>query len=215
MATPGWIHRMKVYRMFDLGIYLTGLAANALFAILGSIASVYKNNVTLVDTLWGLFFVLATAVYLTQAPETGSRARILFVFVTGWALRLSCHLGRRNRGASEDRRYQAIRNLNEPHFRFKSLYLIFGTQTLLAWIVSLPLLGIALSQKPWGWLDAVGFMIGLFGLAWESIADWQLQEFKSDPNHRNAVMRAGLWRYSRHPNYFGECCLWWGIYGMA
>ncbi len=201
--------------MFDQHIYLTGLAAIAVFAFAGWLASVYKRDVTLVDSLWGLFFLLATVIYAGLAPEAGARARMLLFMVAVWALRLSLYLGWRNRGASEDRRYQTIRKNNEPHFWLKSLYIVFGLQALLAWIVSLPLLGIALSPKPLGWLDCVGLIVWLSGLASETIADWQLAKFKSNRKQRGTVLQHGLWRYSRHPNYFGEFCLWWGFYLVA
>ncbi|MGH8498829.1 MAG: DUF1295 domain-containing protein, partial [Methylococcales bacterium] len=109
--------------MFDLHIYSMGLAVLVSFAFAGWLVSICKRNVTLVDTLWGLFFLLATVIYVAQAPEAGSRDRIVLVMVAVWSLRLSVYLGWRNRGAAEDRRYQAIRKNNEPYFWFKSLYI--------------------------------------------------------------------------------------------
>ncbi len=201
--------------MFDLNVYLSGLAALAAFGFAGWLVSIYKHNVTVVDSMWGLFLLLAAAVYVNQAPETASRGPMLLGMVGLWALRLSLYLSWRNRGWHEDRRYQIIRENNEPHFWLKSLYLIFGLQALLAWIVSLPLLGGALSITPREWLDYLGLLLWALGLAFESIADWQLSKFKSDPQRRGTVMDHGLWRYSRHPNYFGEFCVWWGFYLVA
>lgn len=201
--------------MFDLHSYWMGLAAVAVLAFAGWLVSVYRRNVTLIDSLWSLFLLLATLVYIGQIPEVGVRQQLLLFMVAVWALRLSLYLGWRNHGAPEDRRYQAIRQNNEAHFWLKSLYIVFELQALLAWIVSLPLLGIALSSRPLGWLDFLGLMLWFSGLAFESMADWQLAKFKSSPDQHGAVLDRGLWRYSRHPNYFGECCLWWGFYLLA
>lgn len=199
--------------MFDWRIYLSGLAAMTLLGLGGWIASVIKKNVTLVDSLWSLFFLLATVVYVSASAEP--RAILILVLVTIWALRLSIYLTWRNFGKQEDHRYQAIRQNNQPHFWLKSLYIVFALQALLAWIISLPLLGAATSHQPINWLDYVGISLWLTGFLWESIADRQLARFKANPANKGAVMDSGLWRYSRHPNYFGECCVWWGYYLLA
>ena len=203
--------------MFDWNIYLYGLAAMSAFGFLGWLASLARDNVTIVDSMWGLFFLLGTGVYAYAQP--GTRSNIMLALVALWALRLSIFLARRNRLFApvphEDRRYAAIRANNAPHFRLKSLYLIFGLQSALAWIISLPLLAAAISSAPWRWLDYAGVLLWTFGFAWESIADRQLVCFKAQPQNSGQVLTSGLWRYSRHPNYFGECCLWWGYYLLA
>ncbi|HEX5539683.1 MAG TPA: DUF1295 domain-containing protein, partial [Methylophilaceae bacterium] len=101
------------------------------------------------------------------------------------------------------------------HFWLKSLYIVFGLQALLAWIISLPLLGAINASSALNWLDLAGCGLWLIGFCWESIADWQLARFKANAANQDAVMDRGLWRYSRHPNYFGECCVWWGYYLLA
>ena len=100
----------------------------------------------------------------------------------------------------------------ESNFAWKSLYLVFGLQALLAWVVAAPLLAAVTSQQPWNALDAVGFALAAFGLLFETVADAQLASFRSFARNRGRVMDRGLWRFSRHPNYFGDCCAWWGIY---
>jgi len=132
-----------------------------------------------------------------------------------WALRLSGYLTWRNWSPHEDHRYQQIRKNNEPHFWLKSLYIVFGFQVLLAWVISLPLLGAIHSGSELGWLDGLGVAIWLFGLVWESTGDSQLARFKVKPDNKGKVMDKGLWRYSRHPNYFGEFCIWWGYFLLA
>jgi steroid 5-alpha reductase family enzyme len=132
-----------------------------------------------------------------------------------WALRLGLYITLRNRGHGEDRRYRQMRERNQPFFGLKSLYLVFGLQALLAWIVTAPLLAGMAATRPFGWLDAPGAALAAFGIVFEAIADAQMARFKSMPGQRGRVMDRGLWHYSRHPNYFGEACVWWGLWLMA
>ena len=201
--------------MFDWSIYLGGLAGMMVFGVLGWLLSLWRNNVTHVDSMWSLFFLLAALLYAWHTWFEGARLTLVIVLVDLWALRLCGYLTLRNWGPHEDHRYVVIRRNNEPHFWLKSLYIIFGLQALLAWIVSLPLLGAIHSSGELNWLDLVGMVVMLFGLAWESVADWQLAKFKANSANRGKVLDQGLWAYSRHPNYFGECCVWWGFYLIA
>jgi steroid 5-alpha reductase family enzyme len=116
----------------------------------------------------------------------------------------------RNHGQPEDRRYQKIRANNEP-FWIKSLYIVFGFQALLAWVVALPFMAITHEVSGLVALEWAGILLAAFGLAFESIADWQLERFRKGGDSQARVLDSGLWRYSRHPNYFGECCVWWGF----
>ena len=131
--------------------------------------------------------------------------------------RSASYLTWRNWGTPEDRRYQVIRRHNEPHFALKSLYLIFGLQGTLAWIISLPLLAAIAAPGPITMLDYAGVALWVLGFGFESVGDWQLARFKSIPGNHGRVMDQGLWRYTRHPNYFGDFCIWWGFYliGLA
>jgi steroid 5-alpha reductase family enzyme len=135
----------------------------------------------------------------------------VLALVGTWALRLTIYITARNWGAGEDRRYRDIRARNEPGFALKSLYLVFGLQAALAWLVSLPLHAALRGTAPLGLLDAAGAALVVAGLCFESVADWQLARFQREPGNRGRVLDRGLWRYSRHPNYFGECCVWWGF----
>jgi steroid 5-alpha reductase family enzyme len=184
-----------------LHAYLMGLAALLLAAAATWVVSAIRRNVTVVDTLWSLLFMIAAFTYAATLPEPGTRATLIKVLVSVWALRLAIYLHLRSWGEEEDSRYQAIRRRNEPGFTLKSLYLVFGFQALLASIISLPLLaGIAL------------WTVGVF---FESVGDWQLARFKADPASAGKVLDRGLWRYTRHPNYFGDFCVWWGLYLIA
>ena len=174
-----------------------------------------RRNVGLVDIFWSLFFVLAALMYAAAATPAGPRTAIVLVLVAAWALRLAGYLTARNWNAPEDHRYQQIRARNQPNFEWKSLYLVFGLQGLLAWIISAPLAVAIASPRPMSVVDAAGFALATFGILFETIADRQLAEFRRDPASRGRVLDRGLWAWSRHPNYFGECCVWWGFYLVA
>jgi steroid 5-alpha reductase family enzyme len=139
----------------------------------------------------------------------------VLALVGAWGLRLAAYLAWRSWGHEEDRRYQAIRRRNEPHFALKSLWLIFGFQAALAWVISLPLAGAIAGESPIGALDALGIALWVVGVFFEAVGDWQLMRFKRDPANAGRVMDRGLWRHTRHPNYFGDFCVWWGLYLVA
>ena len=201
--------------MFDLQAYLSGGVALAIFAVLAWLVSVYKKDVSIVDNLWPLKFFLLTVIYLFTIEEIGPRAQVIASLVFIWAIRLAVHITWRNWGEGEDRRYQAIRRNNEPNFTVKSLYIIFVFQALLALIISLPILAGLTAYQPLGVVDYIGIAVAVFGIVFEGTADFQLQRFKSNPGNRGQVMDRGLWRFTRHPNYFGECCVWWGLFLLA
>jgi steroid 5-alpha reductase family enzyme len=196
-------------------IYINGLYALLAFGVLGWILSLFRNNVTHVDSMWSLFFVIAGVVYLNQVHSVTDRSMILLILVTLWAVRLFTYLTWRNWGPHEDHRYAEIRRNNAPNFAFKSIYIVFGFQAVLAWIISLPIYGAISSANPMNSLDYIGIVIVCLGFIWETIADWQLTVFKRNYANKGKVLNTGLWRYSRHPNYFGECMVWWGLYLIA
>lgn len=218
--------------MFDLHIYLSGLGVLSAIAVLTWVVSVLRHNVAIVDGMWSLFFLAAALTYaclstaaggdgvgsgLSAAWQAAPRTVLTVVLVAIWALRLCVYITARNWGHGEDRRYVAIRKRNEPGFAFKSLYLVFLLQAVLAWIISLPLLGAVLSTRPQSlaWLDFAGIALWALGLYFEAVGDWQLSRFKRDAANSGRVMDRGLWRYTRHPNYFGDFCVWWGLYLIA
>ena len=179
--------------MFSISVYLQGLAAVVLAALCTWIVSVYRKNVAIVDSLWSLMFVLTAGVYTAAAAAPLSRRGLLvLVLVTIWALRLSIYITWRNWGHGEDPRYQAIRARNQPNFAFKSLYLVFLLQALLAWAISLPLLGSVLSQSDLGPLDIAGALLWLVGIVFEAGGDWQLARFSADAANKGRVMDRGF-----------------------
>jgi steroid 5-alpha reductase family enzyme len=196
-------------------VYSHGLGAAVLLGVSTWVVSVFKRNVAIVDSIWSLMFILEGACYARGVPTMSPRAVLMVALVAVWGLRLAAHITWRNRGHGEDRRYQAIRARNEPHFALKSLYLVFGLQAVLSWVISLPLLGAVVSARPWGALDVLGVAIWTVGLAFEAGGDWQLARFKAEPRNAGKVMDRGLWRWTRHPNYFGDFCVWWGFYAIA
>ena len=203
--------------MFSLRAYLEGLSVVCAAGFCTWLLSLYKRNVSIVDSLWSLMFLLLAIGYALDAgaPGLAPRAILMVSLVAIWALRLSIYITSRNWGHGEDRRYQAIRARNEPGFAIKSLYLVFGLQALLAWIISLPLLGAISSSGALGWGDMLGAALWMVGFVFEAGGDWQLARFKADPANRGSVMDRGFWRFTRHPNYFGEFSMWWGFYAIA
>ena len=192
-------------------IYLNALFINVLFAYFGWLISLKKNNVTHVDTMWGLFFIL-NALYFYTAFTPSLRATLVLLLVFLWGVRLAVYLTIRNWGKSEDARYLKIRKNNEPNFRYKSAYIIFGLQSILSWVVGSILFIAIENDQPLIWLDILGFSLVLFGIVYESIADYQLMLFKSDIKNHGKLLQLGLWKFSRHPNYFGELLVWWGFF---
>ncbi len=197
--------------MFDLGIFGTGLALALGLAAIGWVGSVALRNAGLADSLWPLFFVLLGLGYVLAAPALGARAWLVLALVALWGGRLAVHITVRNWGEAEDRRYRAMRAAHDPGFWWKSAYIVFGLQGAIAWVISLPLLATALGAAPLGWLDGLALALWLFGFAFEAVGDAQLARFKARRENAGQVMDRGLWRYTRHPNYFGEACVWWAF----
>jgi steroid 5-alpha reductase family enzyme len=171
--------------------------------------SLRLRDVSIVDVFWGPGFaaVAWTAVAVAGPSPRGLLAAAL---ATLWGLRLGVHLGLRKRGHGEDRRYAAMRAARGPRFARESLATVFLLQAALMWVISLPLQA-AGSGAPLGPLDAAGALVALAGVAVEAVADAQLARFLARPGSRGRVLQEGLWRWSRHPNYFGDFVVWWGL----
>jgi steroid 5-alpha reductase family enzyme len=200
---------------FDFELWVSALPVLLIAATFTWMLSLPLRNVAIVDSLWSLMLFAAGVIYGLGADPRAPRLAFVLWLLVLWAARLSIYITARSMGKGEDHRYQAIRARNEPGFKWKSLYLVFWLQALLAWIISLPLLGVFASNQPVGVLDYLGILLWLAGFAFGTAGDWQLARFKRDPANAGAVMTSGLWRYTRHPNYFGEFCVWWGFWLMA
>ncbi len=200
--------------MFSFSVYIQGLLVLLGAGGLTWLLSIYKGDVSIVDSLWPLLF-LALGVSTAWGVPPGPRTTVILCLLAVWALRLAVYITWRNWGHEEDRRYQAIRARNQPNFAFKSLYLIFALQALLAWVIALPVAAALMSHRPLGVLDDLGALLWLVGFTFEAGGDWQLARFKADPANHGKVMDRGFWRLTRHPNYFGDFCVWWGFYLIA
>ena len=172
--------------------------------------SLARRDASLVDLLWPLMFVLASWIWF-EPRDAGALQWWVLALVMAWGLRLHIHLARRNLGHGEDRRYRAMRQRHDPGFWWKSLFMVFLLQGVLAWVASLVILGALASPRGLGAIELAGLALALAGLVFEAVADWQLSVFKAGRENAGRVMDRGLWRYSRHPNYFGDCLFWWGL----
>jgi steroid 5-alpha reductase family enzyme len=180
------------------------------------IVSVAIKNVSIVDLFWGFGFVLASAFYFIKTEGYEPRKIILMTLVAIWGLRLSVYLAWRNLGKGEDFRYREFRKkYGENRYWWISFFQTFLLQGILMWLISAPLLGaqyIELNNQI-GFFDFAGIAFWIFGFLFEAGGDFQLAVFRADPANRGRVLDTGFWRYTRHPNYFGDACVWWG-YGL-
>lgn len=197
------------------GIVLLNLLVVSVIMFLLWLVSLRINDVSIVDIFWGAGFVIIAVVTFLSAAPVSPRSVLLVVLVTAWGLRLAVYLAWRKAGEGEDRRYRAMRDRHGKGFQFSSLFVVFGLQAVIMWIVSIPIQVGQFGLGKLGWLDACGVAIWACGWLCESIGDWQLARFKSDPRNKGRVLDTGLWRYTRHPNYFGDFLVWWGLYLIA
>jgi steroid 5-alpha reductase family enzyme len=176
------------------------------------LVSVVAKNASIVDIVWGLGFVLVGWVSFGVGDGDDTRGWVLAILVSVWGLRLAGYLARRNIGHGEDYRYRAMRKHWGARFPVVSLVTVFLLQGVLMWVVSLPLqLGQIETSPGFGPIGTMGVLVWAVGLFFEAVGDAQLRRFKSDPANEGRVMSSGLWRYTRHPNYFGDAVVWWGI----
>jgi steroid 5-alpha reductase family enzyme len=179
------------------------------------VAAKRKDN-SIADIAWGPGFILVAVTTFFTTNDFVLRQILVVSLVTIWGLRLAIRIYRRNRGKGEDPRYTKWREEWGSSFWIRSYLQIFILQGFFMWLISLPVMYImAESTGSLGWLDLVGLVIWVTGFLFESTADRQLDRFLSDKSNRGKILDRGLWRYSRHPNYFGEVLQWWGIFVIA
>jgi len=201
--------------MLSVSDYFLGLAGMLIFAVLIWLVSLTKKDVSIVDSIWSLLFLLGAVIYYATTEQRSSLSYLTLALVALWAIRLAVYITWRNHGHGEDRRYRAMRERNDPNFAFKSIYIVFGLQAVLAWIISIPLWAAIQSTESINAVAITGLVLWIIGMFFEAIGDWQMAKFKSDPANKGKVMNTGLWRYTRHPNYFGNAVIWWGFYCLA
>jgi len=176
--------------------------------------SLWRRNAAVADVFWPLGFI-GVAWFTQMLTENHFRSILLLVLVTIWAGRLALHLGLRMRGKGEDFRYRAMRDKHGRRFGLVSFFTVFLLQGGILWVVSLPLQAGIHIQGQWQVPMYIGIVVWGVGFAFESIGDWQLSRFRRIASNRGKVLDTGLWRLTRHPNYFGDCLVWWGLFLVA
>ncbi len=196
---------------------IAGLVILGLMSLLW-LVSLRIKDASIVDIFWGTGFVISGWVYYFLTPDGfTTRKLLLVILVTIWGLRLSIHIARRNIGKGEDYRYRTWREQNGARWWYLSFIRVFLLQGVLMWIIGLPLLAAQFYPGParLTWLDYLGVVVWLVGFYFEAMGDWQLSRFKANPANKGKLLRSGVWRYTRHPNYFGDAAQWWGFYLFA
>ncbi len=180
--------------------------------------SLALKNSSIVDIFWGIGFIVVGWLTFKLTPQGYlPRKELIAAMITIWGLRLAIHIRARNWGKPEDFRYARWRKENGVRWRWVSLFKVFLLQGVLMWIISAPIIAAQTSGFPAivTPLDYIGFLIWIFGMLFETIGDYQLMHFKANPSNKGKLLTTGLWKYTRHPNYFGEAVLWWGFYIIA
>lgn len=195
-----------------LAIYGKGLLLILGFMVAAWIVSLVIKKASIADPCWGLGFVVVAVYYHLSTANDSLRKVIVLTLVTIWGLRLFAYLLWRSYGKPEDYRYAQFRKEYGAHrYWWVSFFQVFVLQGVLLWMISVPLLSAQYYDQQPGWLDGIALGCWLIGFIFESGGDFQLVKFKSNPANKGKVLNTGFWRYTRHPNYFGDACVWWGF----
>lgn len=180
------------------------------------VVSLIKKRNDVADVAWGLGFILLAWGSFWWTGNMTERAFLVDILVTVWGLRLAMHISRRHHGKPEDHRYATWRMTWGKWFVLRSFFQIYVLQGALLYLVALPVLVVNIeASSGFSVLDGVGIVVWMIGFYFESRGDAELAEFLKDSSHKGKLLRTGLWSYSRHPNYFGEVTMWWGIWLFA
>lgn len=203
--------------MDGVPIPIAGLAVSLSLMTAVWLLSLVRDDASVVDAFWGPGFVVVAWVYFALTEPATPRKQIVVGLVTVWGLRLAIHILWRARGKGEDYRYRAMRESWGARFRWVSLFTVFLLQGTILWIVAFPLYVAQRTPVPERLtsIDALGMLCFAVGFFFEAVGDWQLARFKADPENRGKLLTTGLWRFTRHPNYFGDALVWWGLFLMA
>ena len=196
---------------------LIGLATILTVLTFVWVLSLRLRDASVADVCWGLGFVLLAWLYCLLSPTLTPRSWLVAVLITVWGARLAWHIFRRNHGKGEDPRYQAMRASHGQAFWWRSLFTVFWLQGALLWFVAIPFLVAIRATQPAALspVDGLGIVLFAIGFGFEVVGDYQLARFRADRANRGTVLDSGLWRYTRHPNYFGDATMWWGLYAIA
>lgn len=197
---------------FQLGIGLLMAMLTGLWLV-----SLVIKDASIIDIFWGFGFVIIAWFYTFQndLDIIGLREKILLGMITIWGLRLTIYLAMRNLGKGEDYRYAQWRKDNGKKWWWLSFIRVFALQGFLLWIISATYLPSFSINAEMGILEYVGVLLWSVGLFFEAVGDYQLSQFKKDPTNKGKVLNTGVWRYTRHPNYFGDATIWWGFFLFA
>ncbi|MDQ2836198.1 MAG: DUF1295 domain-containing protein [Actinomycetota bacterium] len=199
------------------GVLLPAAAAILLVLALTYLVSRIAGKHSVIDTAWGLLYCAAAVVAFVASSGTGDPARrwLLLVLTCAWGLRLAVHIGRRSIGKGEDPRYE---EMLRDRGTLQTIGLVYGLQGLLAFLVAMPILVGSFERRGLTVLAWIGVLLWLVGVLFEGVGDWQMEKYKADKaagKDVGSVMDGGLWRYTRHPNYFGDACVWVGIFCVS
>ncbi|HET6626523.1 MAG TPA: DUF1295 domain-containing protein [Nocardioidaceae bacterium] len=197
-------------------VWVAAAALAGVIVLVAATAVVARKvgRVSVMDVTWGLGFTVVALVALAVGGGDLFRRIVLAVLVTVWGARLAWHIQRRN-GGREDPRYEKLleKAPGDP-FRYAVTH-VFALQGLLVWLIAMPLQVSAVAGRGSRWVLVLGAALWLVGVAFEAVGDAQLARFKADPAHHGKLMTRGLWAWTRHPNYFGDACVWWGLFVVA
>jgi len=174
--------------------------------------AVYKKRNDVADIAWGIGYILL-CVFLFISHPASPVLLALYTLVTAWGLRLSLHIYTRNKNKAEDYRYKAWRDEWGKYFYLRSYLQVFLLQGIFLLIIISPVIHAAVAPAvSWNIFTWIGLCCWMIGFYFQAVADWQLVVFKKNPNNKGVIIQTGLWKYSRHPNYFGEILMWWSIF---
>lgn len=197
---------------FTVSFASAALAVFVFYVVLYVVSLVKQNN-TVADIGWGIGFIIAALVVLWRQDVVTIRQVVVTSLVLVWGVRLSLHVWLRSRSKGEDWRYKQWRKQWKEHWVIRSFFQVYVLQSAMLMVIAVPVLFVNTFGGPgWGVLDIVGLVVWIGGFAWEVIGDHQLARFKEKTSNRGRILTTGLWQYSRHPNYFGEALMWWGIW---
>jgi len=200
----------------QLSAHLLTVAVILFLMIPTWLISLFRKDAGIIDICWGIGFAVIAWMLFINAQERHVVQWLLVVLTSVWALRLSVHLAARNLGKPEDFRYRAMRERWGASFPLASLFIVFGLQGAVMWVVSLPLqISLSVTARSSTTLAVLGVALWTVGMFFETVGDWQLVRFRRNPDNAGRVLDTGLWRYTRHPNYFGDCLVWWGLFLLA
>ena len=206
---------------FDTSAFLgtLGWAGGAVVVVLAATFAVAKRagKHSVIDTAWGLLFVAIAATVFVRSSGHGDDVRrwLLLLLPALWGLRLATHIGRRTVGKPEDPRYEQLLGKARGNPDLYALRMIYLLQGVLAYLIAAPILVGGFSRSGAGVVAWLGVGLWAVGVFFEAVGDAQLEAFRNDPAAKGKIMDRGLWRYTRHPNYFGDACVWWGIFLVA